>query len=99
MPVPCAVRSRSSILRIFPETVLGSSANSSRRMRLYGARTDLECSNSTLAVSGPGSQPSASTTYAFGTDSRTGSGAGTTAASATASCSSRALSSSNGEIL
>ena len=93
------MRSRSSIRRILPETVFGSSANSRRRMRLYGARTARECAKSTFAVSGPGSQPSASTTYAFGTASRSGSGAGTTAASATASCSSRALSSSNGEIL
>ena len=42
--------------------------------------------------------PAASTTYAFGTASRRGSGDGTTAASATASCSISTLSSSNGEM-
>ena len=62
----CMVASRSSIRRILPETVLGSSANSSRRTRLYGASTARECAKIALAVSPSGSQPSASTTYAFG---------------------------------
>ena len=43
-----------------------------------------------------GVKPGATTTNAFGTACRTGSGLGTTAASATAGCSSSALSSSNG---
>ena len=39
-PVPWAwfSRPRSSTRRILPEIVFGSSANSSRRIRLYGAR-------------------------------------------------------------
>ena len=78
--------------------VLGSSANSIRRIRLYGASRARPNARMDLATSADGSRPGARLMYAFGTDSRTGSGAGTTAASATASCSMSTLSSSNGEI-
>ena len=50
------------------------------------------------ASSADGERPGASTTNTFGTASRTGSGLGTMAASATASCSIATDSSSNGEI-
>ena len=53
--------------------------------RARGARG--RARGSTSAVSRVGSWPGASTTYALGTASRTASGAGTTAASATAGCS------------
>ena len=67
--------------------VFGSSANSSRRIRLYGAsrsRAKVEDGAGGVRV---GLVPGASATNAFGTASRTGSGLGTTAASATAACS------------
>ena len=49
------VRARSSTRRIFPEMVLGSSANSSRRMRLYGARLTRQWCRMLSAVSAVGS--------------------------------------------
>ena len=89
---------RSSTRRILPEIVLGRSANSTRRIRLYGATRSRQNAMIDCASSPDGERPAASSTYALGTASRSGSGDGTTAASATASCSISTLSSSNGEM-
>jgi hypothetical protein len=92
-------RVRRSTRRILPEIVLGSSANSIRRMRWYGARLRRTWAKIASAVARSFAHPGAKLMYALGTASRVGSGAGTTAASATAGCSMSTLSSSNGEIL
>ncbi len=94
--VSLCVRPRSSTLRILPLIVLGSSPNSSRRTRLYADSWARLCAKIERAASGPGSTPATSMTFAFETASRSGSGEGTTAASATEGCSISTLSSSNG---
>ena len=68
-------------------------------MRWKGARCSRQYVMIDSAVSRVGSCPATSTTYALGTASRTGSGAGTTAASATAGCSISTDSNSKGLIL
>src|SRR5690606_25779882 len=71
-PWTCISRSRSSIRRILPEIVLGSSANSRPRTRLYGARCSRAWRRIDSAVAASGTCPEASTTYALGTESRIG---------------------------
>ena len=90
-------RSRSSTRRILPEMVLGSSStNSISRGYLYGALTRLQwsCNSSTSAYEP--AWPGARITNALTIWPRSGSGLPTTAASATATCSTRADSTSNG---
>src|SRR5579872_2906452 len=89
---------RSSTRRILPEMVLGSSANSMRRIRLKGERWARAWARIEAAVARSPFTPGASAIKALGTASRIGSGEGTTAASTTASCSMSTLSSSNGLI-
>ena len=79
--------------------VLGSSAtNSMIRGYLYGAVVFFTCSCSSASSSGLAAYPSASTTVAFTTAPRSGSGTPVTAHSSTAGCSMRALSTSKGPI-
>src|SRR5207247_3392368 len=70
----CCSRVRNSIRRIFPEIVFGNSANSRRRIRLYGARVFREWLKMSRATSGEGKYPAAKTTNAFGTVWRLGCG-------------------------
>src|SRR5581483_4556767 len=92
-------RSRSSTRRILPDTVFGSSeTNSISRGYLYGAVTRFTCSWMSRASSSDGSNPGFSATNAFTISPRSGSGLPTTAASATARCSTIADSTSNGPI-
>src|SRR5260370_5843285 len=72
---------RSSTRRILPEIVLGRSANSMRRIRLYGATRSHHNAMLALASSGDGSLAAVSKIDAFGTANRAGAGDGTTAAS------------------
>ena len=65
-------------------------------MRLKGETRSRTCVRIERAVSASGLQFAASTTNAFGTERRSASGLGTTAASATAGCSISTLSSSKG---
>src|SRR5581483_6105382 len=92
-------RLRSSTRRIFPLRVFGSaSTNSISRGYLYGAVTRLQCSCSSPTSVSARSYPVRRTTNAFTIWPRSGSGFPTTALSATAGCSSSALSTSNGPI-
>ena len=90
---------RSSTRRILPEIVLGRSANSIRRIRLYGAtRSRAERHDRQRQLTGrlaPGGQHHVRLGHG---QPDAGRATGTTAASATASCSISTLSSSNGEI-
>src|SRR5699024_5566357 len=96
--VPRSASARRSVtLRTLPEDVLGSSVNSTRRTRLYGVRRFLAWFRIACAVLASAGTPSIKDTNALTTDMRIGSGEGTTAASATYSCSTRTLSISNGE--
>ena len=65
-------------------------------MRLYGARRSRVKAKMSFANSRLGSWPATRITKALGTARRSGSGLGTTAASATAGCSMSTLSSSKG---
>ena len=66
---PCS-RRRSSTRRILPEMVFGSSANSMRRMRLYGASRRRRNRKISSASSRPGSRPGFRMTNAFGHERR-----------------------------
>ena len=90
---------RSSDRMIFPLALFGSSStNATSRGYLYGAVTVFTCSCSSPIRSAVGSKPCLSTTNALTISPRSASGAPTTALSATAGCSSSALSTSNGPI-
>ena len=65
-------------------------------MRLYGDTRSRTWRKIETAVAASADAPAVSTMNALGTDRRSGSGLGTTAASATAGCSMSTLSSSNG---
>jgi len=65
-------------------------------MRLYGDTRSRTWVKIAAAVAASGTAPVVNTMKAFGTDRRSGSGLGTTAASATAGCSMSTLSSSKG---
>ena len=86
-----------SLRLILPPMVLGSSStNSTMRGYLYGAVVFFTWFCSSLTSSSVGSKPRASTTVAFTTLPRMGSGAAVTAHSTTAGCSMSALSTSKG---
>ena len=93
-PRPAAARRAGSFRRSSSAAAQTRSAESACMARAVLR----QCARISAASSRDGLKPAASVTNAFGTACRSGSGLGTTAASATAGCSISTLSSSNGLI-